>query len=80
MTLKISMNLKSLPDFIVFRYGTIVIDDLEIILLYDYSQSRYIYPYHKYNQFNLQIFDEAQFVTEFRFVGEIEIARLSEAL
>ena len=32
-----------------------------------------------YNQFNLQIFDEAQFVTEFRF-GEIEIPRLPEAL
>ena len=39
MTIKISMaamNLKSFPK----RYGTNVIDDLEFILLYDYSQSR----------------------------------------
>ena len=40
MTIKISMNLKSLSDFIVLRYGTNVIDDIEFILLYDYSQSR----------------------------------------
>ena len=33
------MNLKSFPDFLVLRYGTNVIDDLEFILLYDYSQS-----------------------------------------
>ena len=33
------MNLQSLPDFLVLWYGTNVIDDLEFILLYDYSQS-----------------------------------------
>ena len=43
MTIKINMaamNLKSFPNFLVLRYGTNVIDDLEFILLYDYSQSR----------------------------------------
>ena len=35
-----AMNLKSFPDFLVLRYGANVIDDLEFILLYDYSQSR----------------------------------------
>ena len=28
--------------------GQIAIDDLEFILLYDYSQSREIYPYQNY--------------------------------
>ena len=43
MTIKISMvamNLKSLPDFLVLWYETNLIDYLEFILLYDYSQSR----------------------------------------
>ena len=42
-TIKISMatmNLKSLPDFLILWFGTNLIDDLEFILLYDYSQSR----------------------------------------
>ena len=34
------MNLKSLADFLVLWYGTNVIDDLEFIMLHDYSQSR----------------------------------------
>ena len=33
-----------------------------------------------YNQFKLEIFDEAQFVTEFRFAERDIISRLSEAL
>ena len=40
----VAMSLKSLRDFIVLNYGTNVIDNLESILLYDYSQSREIYP------------------------------------
>ena len=36
----VAMNLKSPPDFLVLGYGTNFIDDLELILLYDYSQSR----------------------------------------
>ena len=35
-----TMNLKSIPDFLVSWFGTNLIDDLEFILLYDYSQSR----------------------------------------
>ena len=48
-------------------------------MLYDYSQAREIYPYQKYNQFSLEIIDEAQYVTEFRF-GKRDIPRLSGAL
>ena len=35
-----AINLKSLLDFIDLSYGTNVTNDLEFILLYDYSQSR----------------------------------------
>ena len=42
-----AMNLKSFPDFLVLSYGTNVIDDLEFILLYDYSESGEIYFYQK---------------------------------
>lgn len=34
-----------------------------LFLLYDYSQNREIYPYQKYNQYNLKIFDEVQCVS-----------------
>ena len=62
-----AMSLKSFRDFIVLCYGTNIIDGLEFILFHDYSQCRGIYPYHqKYKQFYLEIFDEAQCVTEFR--------------
>ena len=61
------MSLKSLRYFIVLCYGTNVINDLEFILLYDYSESGEIYLYQKYNQFNLEIIDEAQCVTEFQY-------------
>ena len=42
-----AMSLKSLRYFIVLCYGTNVIDDLEFILLYDYSESGEIYFYQK---------------------------------
>ena len=58
-----AMNLKPLCDFMVLCYGTNVIGDLEFILLYDYSQSREIYPYQKFNQYNLEIFDEVRCVS-----------------
>ena len=61
------MSLKSLRYFIILCYGTNVINDLEFILLYDYSESGEIYLYQKYNQFNLEIIDEAQCVTEFQY-------------
>ena len=38
-----TMNLKPLHDFIGLCYGTNVIDDLEFILIYNYSQSREIW-------------------------------------
>ena len=74
-----TMSWKSLPDWIVLCYGTNVIDDLQFILLYDYSQSRLSYPYQKYNQFNLEIFDEAQCFTEFCFTKR-DTPWLSDAL
>ena len=40
----VAIRLKSLRDFTIFCYGTNVIDDLEFILLHDYSQSKDIYP------------------------------------
>ena len=58
-----AMNLKPLCDFMVLCYLTNVIGDLEFILLYDYSQSKEIYPYQKYNQYSLKIFDEVQCVS-----------------
>ena len=74
-----AMSLKSLRDlyFVLLnkcnRY-------LEFILLCDFSQSRGIYlakSIHK--QFNVEIFDKAQCVTEIRFT-EWDISRLPDAL
>ena len=54
-------NLKSLHDLIGLCYGTNIIDDLEFILLYNYSQSREF---------------EAQCVTDFVLQKEIFHGRL----
>ena len=51
-----AMSMKSFSDFIFLCYGTNIIDDLECILLY-YSQSREIYLYQKYEQYELEKFD-----------------------
>ena len=78
MTLKISMaamNWKSLPNFLVFWYETNVTDDLEFILLYDYSQSRKIHLYHNITNLYWKYLN-----TEFRFAERDIIPRLSEAL
>ena len=75
----VTMSLKSLRDFIVLCYGTNEIDDLEFVLLYDYSQSWEAYLYQNYIQFNMEIFGEVQCVTEFCF-AKTDIPRLSDAL
>ena len=71
-----AMNLKSLRGFTVLCYGTNVIHDLEFILRYDDRQSGEIYPYQKYNQFNLEIFDEASVLLNFVLQKEIFHGRL----
>lgn len=80
-TININMaptSLKSLCNFIVLCYGTNWMDDLEFILLYGYSQSRETYLYQNNIQFNLEMFGEAQCVTEF-WSGKTDISRLSDA-
>ena len=71
--------MKTLRDFTVLSYGLNVIDDLEFLLLWDYAESRDIYPYENYSLFNLQTFDNAQCLVEFRFTKP-DIQRLADAL
>ena len=72
-------GLKALRDITLYSYSETIIDDVEFMLLYDYSQSREIYPYWKFDRFNLESFDDIQCMTEFR-VSKNDIERLANVL
>ena len=61
-------SLKTTRDAILTAYVFDVLDDYEFALLYDINKSREIFPYWKYDKFDLRSFDEAQCRTEFRFI------------
>ena len=61
-------SLKATRDAILVAYSFDVIDDFEFALLYDLNKSREIFPFWKFEKFNLESLDEAQCRTEFRFI------------
>ena len=60
----------SLQDFrnaAVIAYGLNCIDDFDFACLYDYCHSRPLFPYWKFEEFDLASWDEEECVTELRF-------------
>ena len=72
-------SLKQLRKLTLMLYATGEIDDLEFILLYNYSESQDGYSHEIYNKFDLEDFDDAQCNTEFHF-PKYHIQRLADAL
>jgi hypothetical protein len=60
-------GLQSARDALTFAYADHLIDDVEFALLFDYNQSKSIYPYWKYEEFDFQTWDEVECRTELRF-------------
>ena len=73
-------SFKEITDLAVLSYGMNFINDAEFLLLYNsYSSENLYLPYHLYPEFDLQNFNDGEFLTEFRF-KKADIPRLAWAL
>lgn len=62
-----SRGLQAARDALCIAYDQNVIDDLEFALLYDANKSREIFPYWKFQPFDLSSWDDTECKTELRF-------------
>ena len=60
-------GLQAVRDALTFAYAENVIDDVEFALLYDYNRSKPIFPYWKYEEFDVETWDDVECRTELRF-------------
>ena len=58
-------GLNNVRDSILYSYAEDFTDYNEFSLLYDSGYSSKVYPYRKFHSFDLDNFDEAQWLTEF---------------
>ena len=72
-------GLQSVRDVLLVSYFDDVIDDEEFTLLYEENYSRGIFPYWKYDKFDLDDWDEEECKVELRF-DKSDLAVLLHAL
>ena len=72
-------SFKEITDLAVLSYGMNFINDAEFLLYNSYSSENLYLPYHLYPKFDLQNFNDDEFLTEFRF-KKADIPRLVQAL
>ena len=60
-------SLGSAREMLLIAYSEDLIDDIEFVLLYDLNLSRELYPYWKFDRFNLTSWDDSQYRTDLRF-------------
>ena len=60
-------SLRAIREQIFFAYAENVIDADEFLLLYDANQSKPIFPYWKYNTFDVGMIDVGESFIDFRF-------------
>ena len=60
-------SLGSAREMLLIAYSEDLIDDIEFVLLYDLNLSRELYPYWKFDRFNLTSWDDSQCRTDLRF-------------
>ena len=60
-------SLRTVREQILFAYAENITDADEFLLLYDANQSKPIYPYWKYNTFDVGMIDDEQSFIDFRF-------------
>ena len=59
--------LRAVCEQILFAYAENIIDGDEFLLLYGANQSKPIYPYWKYNTFDVEMIDDEQSFIDFSF-------------
>ena len=59
---------KRATNSLLLSYVENIIDEDEFVLLYEFNNSKEIYPFWKYDKFDLENMDEAQCKREFRFL------------
>lgn len=72
-------GLQSARNILVLAYADDVIDDEEFLLLHEQNLSRQLFPYWKFNRFDLDTWDNVQCNSELRFKKE-DIFRLYNVL
>ena len=60
-------GLQSVRDVLLVSYFEDAIDDVEFTVLYEENYSREIFPYWKYDKFDLDGWDDAECKVELRF-------------
>ena len=60
-------GLQTVRDALSFPYAENVIDDVEYGLHYDYNRSKSIFPYWKYEEFDVETWDDVEYRTELHF-------------
>ena len=76
-------GLKAVRDLLVLSHFDDLMDDAEFLMLYDANSSKDIYPYWKFNKFDLDAWNDTECQTELRFAKKyfhelLEILQLSE--
>ena len=60
-------SLRAVREQILVSYAEDIIDAEDLILLYDVNKSKAIYPYWKYEKFDIGMIDDEQSFNEFIF-------------
>lgn len=69
---KMSHGLQSVRDALILARTQRYITDAEFILLYDHNWSKPLFPYWKFEPFNVDTWDDEECRTELRFAkGEL---------
>ena len=61
------LSLQDVRNAAIIAYGLNWIDDVDFVCLYDYCHSRPVFPYWKFEEFDLASWDDEECVTELRF-------------
>lgn len=72
-------GLQSVRDALTLAYAENYISDAEFVLLYEYNRSKPVFPYWKFNAFNLETWDDEECRTELRF-GKHDLPLLMQCL
>ena len=60
-------GLEAVRDALIVAHAEDMIDDEEFVLLYEYNQATPVFPYWKFQGFNLETWDDVECNTELRF-------------
>jgi hypothetical protein len=72
-------GLQAVRDALIFAYAENLIDDEEFALLYDHNRSKPLFPYWKFDEFNLDTWSDVECETELRFEKK-DLASLKQSL